>query len=980
MFKNRFGVRTLFLRSRVLSLLAVSTIGALPLTFNACGKFHSTEGSSNGASQSARSLSFDSTRIAPFAKSSLTLTGSCFSGQNVSIQVDSQPAEAATCSGGTFSHTLQLSGVDGPKVIVASTQYKGQSFKDSITVTKDTQSPVATIIAALPSGADVVVNGTCENGLELILSGDILSASSAVCGNGVFQAAVRLKTGPVPLSLTVSQVDRAGNLGTGTFSYTPDTTPPALVINSPAANSFVKAAMTVAGLCESGFPVQLSGASLVKPIDLACANGTFSSSVSVDGAEGVKTFTFAQTDAAGNKTEKTVSVTKDTVAPALTVTAPVAGAALTTDMVTVSGTCESGLTVKIQGAGISAAVNAVCNGGAFSAMAILSAGNGNKTIDVVEADLAGNETKVSRMVSKTTVLNNLAITLPAAGLNTKGALTLTGTCDNGATLTFAGDIQAAASVVCASGAFSRSITLSAGDGMKTVNVSQSLDGAMSSAGRNFVLDTTAPTPSVVSPTANTNVKAMFVVSGACENGLQVALSGSGLSAGLNTSCTNGVYSIIATASNGDGAKTFAVTQTDAAGNTGTASRTVNRMTNANLLTIVQPHNGDSVKASAIVSGACESGITVALSGGITAVNAACSMGLYSQTVNFSSGEGQKTVNVQQMDTAGNIVSASVSLNKDTAAPNLTIASPAADTKAATGLTITGACETGLTVKVSGSGAASEVSGPCVLQAYSLNFVFTNGDGNKSILVSSTDLAGNSTSVSRQFVKGVVDLLPAAKAVLDQYCTKCHGPGGQAAYADFTLATSAEFVTKGWVVAGNIDQSKLIYRIVHYNGSTGGVARNMPLNATATFPVSAYNTLVNWVQQMSPPTAPPVANSFACLDANLVSQSASYTLTKEQYQNTVTDLFGAAALTGLTDVLSALPRDTYDAASYQRTSALSAGKIDSYFNLAKGISANMTANNTVITAVFGACAVTAAPAATCIDTYIAGFAKKSSAAR
>lgn len=954
--------------------VVLTAVFVLPGAFNACGKFQSSHDSSLSSSSLSSYVAFDRLSVPAFAKSAVALSGNCIAGQSISIQVDALPAETVGCAAGTFSHSLQLTGADGPKVIVVTAQYASRVYKDSITVTKDTVPPTVSIINAVPAGPYVVISGSCENGDSLIPGGDITSISIGECTNGIFQVSVLLRSATAAQSIEISQIDKAGNRGTGTLTYSPDVTLPNLVISAPTANAFVKAVMPVAGLCEVGLPVNVTSASLAQPLDISCVAGAFSSTLNVDGADGAKTFVFKQTDAAGNKAEKTLNVTKDTIPPVLTVAAPAAGASLTTDSVTVRGTCETGLAVMIQGTGVSAAVSTACAAASFSASVNFSSGNGSKTLDIVQTDAAGNQTKISRTVTKTAPMNNLTITQPAAESYTKSGVTLTGTCDTGATVSFAGQIQTTASVTCANGVFSRAITLSVPDGTKTVTVSQSLNGTVSSTTRNFILDTLVPSLSILNPVAGSNVKSNFTVSGVCESGLQVALSGAGLSAAKTATCAGGSYSATVTASTGSGAKSFSVAQTDAAGNSASISRSVNVVATATLLTIVQPIANEFVKSTALVSGACETGLTVALSGSIQPINANCSLGLYSATVTFTADDGQKTIQVQQTDANGNVASATRAVTKDTVAPILTITSPMADSKAETGVTVVGTCETGLTVKASGAGVASDVSAPCVAKSYTVSVIFSGGDGVKVVVISSTDSAGNVTSVSRQFIKGTVDLFPSAKAVLDQYCVKCHGPGGQASYADFTLSTPGSFIDKGYVVAGDIDKSKLIYRMVHYSGSTGGVARNMPLNATSTFPISAYDTLVNWVKQMSP-VAPPAANPFTCNDPNAISPSLSYVLTKDQYQNSVTDLFGAAALNGLADILSGLPNETFDPTSNQRISALSAGKIDSYFNLAKGIAANVVASTSMSTAVFGTCAQGTAPAATCIDTYINGFAKK-----
>ena len=86
------------------------------------------------------------------------------------------------------------------------------------------------------------------------------------------------------------------------------------------------------------------------------------------------------------------------------------------------------------------------------------------------------------------------------------------------------------------------------------------------------------------------------------------------------------------------------------------------------------------------------------------------------------------------------------------------------------------------------------------------------------------------------------LFAAAKVVLNNRCTSCHSPsGGQVSFA---LATEAEFVSKGFVVPGNIASSKIITWLKNY---TTGSNRTMPLGGTLT--TQEYNALVNWVSGM-----------------------------------------------------------------------------------------------------------------------------------
>ncbi|MGZ3771033.1 MAG: DUF1588 domain-containing protein [Bdellovibrio sp.] len=118
-----------------------------------------------------------------------------------------------------------------------------------------------------------------------------------------------------------------------------------------------------------------------------------------------------------------------------------------------------------------------------------------------------------------------------------------------------------------------------------------------------------------------------------------------------------------------------------------------------------------------------------------------------------------------------------------------------------------------------------------------------------------------------------------------------------------------------------------------------------------------------------------ADQFSCSDPTARSTSISYVLTKTQYQNTISDLFGNTILNGIASQLSALPSDTFNNVTNERVSSLTSAKIDAYFYTAKTVAALVLSNNTLTTQIFGACAILATPGANCIDTYLNGFAKK-----
>jgi len=261
-------------------------------------------------------------------------------------------------------------------------------------------------------------------------------------------------------------------------------------------------------------------------------------------------------------------------------------------------------------------------------------------------------------------------------------------------------------------------------------------------------DITGPALAVTSPAANTNANSGVTLGGDCESGLTVTINGTGVIADTTT-CTGGHFSKAVTFSSGEGSKSISVSQTDAAGNPGSASRSFVKDSVAPVLNFLAPAAGTPGITGVSISGTCEDGLTVSVSGDVTSDTVPCSSGFFSDTVVFTSGEGAKSVTVSQTDAASNPGSATRSFLHDSVPPVVTIGTPAANTMAVNGVTVSGTCETGLTVNFGGAGFNS-ASTSCSAGTYSQAVTFTSGDGDKILSVSQTDAAGNPGTTTRTF--------------------------------------------------------------------------------------------------------------------------------------------------------------------------------------------------------------------------------------
>ena len=146
--------------------------------------------------------------------------------------------------------------------------------------------------------------------------------------------------------------------------------------------------------------------------------------------------------------------------------------------------------------------------------------------------------------------------------------------------------------------------------------------------------------------------------------------------------------------------------------------------------------------------------------------------MFAANLTLSSGDGNKTITVAQTDAAGNVGSSNRTFVLDTAAPVVAITSPAAGTSASSGLTIQGTCQNGLSVQIAGSGVSASSVATCASGAFSASITFSSSDGNKTIVVSQTDAAGNIGQDTRDFTRATINLDGAA--LYTSYCASCHG--------------------------------------------------------------------------------------------------------------------------------------------------------------------------------------------------------------
>ncbi|MEM6759977.1 MAG: Ig-like domain-containing protein [Pseudomonadota bacterium] len=455
--------------------------------------------------------------------------------------------------------------------------------------------------------------------------------------------------------------------------------------------------------------------------------------------------------------------------------------------VTLAGTGEAGATVAISIAGVTRTTTVGADG-TWSATwhpGTLVGGEYSESIEVVATDAFGNTTSVSdTLVIDTDTL----VTLDTASVEGDGVInaaeasdgvTVTGTAQPGATVevTLAGTTVAAA--VSADGSWSADFAASAiADGEYDADITAiatDTAGNTATATGSVRVDTLVNAMNITSSSGGADGvinaaehSAGMLVTGATEPGSTVAVTLGSQVVDANVAA-DGTWTASFTPGQiptGTYSATMTATATDAAGNTSSVTQAVNVDTEAGLLTIVGPVEGDDivngVEASdgVILSGTADPGALVSVSmNGVShqaVANGSGTWQAYFAGNEVPAGTYDAHITATTTDAAGNSTSASDTVRVDTNVDNLSLSPEPiegddiiSEAERSDGVVLTGTTEIGSTVIVSLGGATVQA----VVDAagnWTAPFAATDvptGEYTTTINVTATDLAGNVASVS-----------------------------------------------------------------------------------------------------------------------------------------------------------------------------------------------------------------------------------------
>ena len=592
------------------------------------------------------------------------------------------------------------------------------------------------------------------------------------------------------------------------LNYLVDTNVPgAPAIGAVATDDIINAAerdatVTVTGTNELGSTVTLNG-NAVTAVDATHWSYILSAAAINAFGQGAETLTAIATDAAGNTSASTRSITVGTLSTTLPTIAAVAtndiiNAAERDATVTVTGTNETGSTVKLNGSAVTA-VDATHWRYNLSAAEINAFGQGAETLTAIATDAAGKTSSVTRDISVDT-LAPVAATINAVTTDNRvnaaeaqGGFSISGTGEVGATvklLLSSGTTLAAGNSAVVDGAGKWSVAIgkadvtAMGQGSQTISVTQT-DGAgnpSTVSSQSISVDTLPPALPTIAAVATDNIintaerDATVTVTGTNESGSIVTLNGNAVTV-VDATHWNYILSAAAINAFGQGVETLTAIATDTAGNTSSATRLISvDILSTTLPTIAAIATNDIINAAerdatVTVTGTNETGSTVKLNGNaVTVVDA--THWSYKLTVAAidAFGQGTETLTAIATDAAGKTSSFTRDISVDTVAPALpTIAAVATDDIINTAerdatVTVTGSNESGSTVTLNGNAvtAVDATHWNYILSAAAINAF---GQGAETLTAIATDAAGNTSSTMHSITVGTLSTtLPTIASV------------------------------------------------------------------------------------------------------------------------------------------------------------------------------------------------------------------------
>jgi hypothetical protein len=689
------------------------------------------------------------------------------------------------CVDGQFSFKIQklLNGYYNLDFTTYNLSRTGQSLAAQLSWIVDFVPPTALTINQPTSNPYVStdntldITGNCEPAAVVAISGPT-TGTTTCSSQGSFSFNLNPQNDGT-YAYTLVQSDKAGNHSPQlSFEWTRKATiPPPPTITAPSDRNYRSAGptLTIQGACTDGF-VALSGnikvTDVVIPagsLETACKDKTFSFTVTKTASATYEIKVIAK--ALSNAPASAPAIIYwhlDSSAPAdPIITKPLTNPHFSSDAdLEIHGSCEAEGTVTLGGA---ASQQTVCSADQKFSFLVQGLADDIHNFTIMQTDAVGNVSGGALLSwhRNTALPSQIQLAAPDQSpvYTSTGSLILAGDCTNEMQVVLSGDVAATdisqpagmSSLVCVNSSFSFVVnkTQDKTYNLQLTQVDKAYNLVSPVTAVSWIKDSAAPAAPVISSPASAVFNSgddAIILAGSCENGAIVTISDA-----MNGQvvCSDSVFSFDFEAQT-DGVYSFALTQTDRAGNISSAtSVTWTRDTAIPWApTIDLPATSQlySKDPALTLSGSCNDGYEVTLSGDVTAaevdsLSKICNDSSYSYQINKQQ-DGSYAFQVVQKSPWNNKVSAPVAVNwlLDRMAPVApSIMNPMANPYISGDdvLTLEGECEVGAQLLLTGS---ETQSANCLSGTF--NFALSQSvDSSYNYYLTQKDRAGNTSSVT-----------------------------------------------------------------------------------------------------------------------------------------------------------------------------------------------------------------------------------------
>ena len=638
-------------------------------------------------------------------------------------------------------------------------------------------------------GPAVSVSGTFSGsgaGLTVSCDAGTINAAGTISGN-TFSCILPLPDGvhTIQAALVASTTAQA----TTQVQVTVDSVAPTLTVTAPANGAYVEGTtVTVAGTVADSLPVAV----MVNGVAAAVSAGQFSLAAAIPASGSTASYVVTAIDAVGNSSAPQ-SVTVNVLRSPLTVaiTSPAAGAVLGSTSVTVQGTTSIGLPVQVQVNGVAAAVST----GQFTAQLTLA--EGSRTITAVATDAAGRTATTDRAVTIDASDPGITITSPTPGVVTNAAqVHVAGTAADSTAVTVAVN---GVNAPLSNGQFAVDLPTGADGTLVISAVATDAAGHAVTRTVSLVVDRTAPALQISSPAAGSTLLAHpIVVQGTASDATALQVTVDGVVATLASGTWQASFATLP-----EGAHTFAIVATDAAGNTTQRSVAVTVERAAPTPTVTSPGANATVRGPGVtVSGTFAEagpGVTAACDAG--AVHADGVVNGPSFSCQLTLADGPQTIVVTLRKSTGNEATAQVQVTVDGSAPVLSVSSPMDGSwTAASSVTVAGTVADSLSTTVTVNGTPAPVTNG----AFSLSVPVGTGATLPLQIVVEDEVGNRTEQIVTVYVARtpltVSIAQPAAGAVLQGPIVEVRGTTSTELHVDVDVNGEPATVTAGQFTA------------------------------------------------------------------------------------------------------------------------------------------------------------------------------------